>query len=62
MTIAKKKMCVFCDREIPAEEHTCGPCNDYKGVVPARECPSCLRLTFAEDDECPHCGADMEND
>jgi len=57
---ATMRLCVFCDRPHQLDERVCVSCQDYKGMALARECPCCKRPTFVEDDDCPHCGADME--
>ena len=57
---ATMRLCVFCDKTHRLDEHVCVSCQDYKGMALARKCPTCNRTTFVEDDDCPYCGADME--
>lgn len=58
---ATARLCVFCGQTYALSVHVCSRCRDYKGLIPTRACPSCNRDVDVVLDECPSCGARMED-
>ena len=50
-----RKICIFCGAEIASGVNICRRCNDYKGVVDAKECPNCGDLIAFDEKSCVNC-------